>query len=89
MFGVVQQKSGYLTHMNRSLMQGPLVVTSLAILKSPRGTDFIVLTIVRKLLRQEMLSPLRMMRSVGVRIHEKWILMKYNLILLLALLYQA
>lgn len=59
----------YNPHINK-LTQGPLVVTSLAIQKSPRVLNFIILTIVCEFLKQEMLGSLRMVRSMGMRIHK-------------------
>lgn len=42
------------------------VVSSLVIQKNKKGIDFIVLTIVRGLLKVEMQGSLRMVKSVGV-----------------------
>jgi len=76
MFGVVRDKLEYIIRMKRNWMQEQSVDISLVIQKSQKGIDFIVLPITHGLLKLEMLGSLRMVKPVGLKLHEMWRLRK-------------
>jgi len=76
MFRVVRQKLEYTILMKRNWMQERSVDISLVIQKNQNGICFTVLPIVKGLLKLEMLGSLRMVKPVGVKLHEMWRLKK-------------
>jgi len=76
MFRVVRQKLEYTILMKRNWIQERSVDISLVIQKNQKGICFTVLPIVQGLLKLEMFGSLRMVKPVGVKLHEMWRLRK-------------
>ena len=76
MFRDVRKKLEYTIRKKRNWMQEQSVDISLVIQQSQKGICFTVLPIVQELLKLEMHSSLKMVKLVGVKLHEMWRLRK-------------